>query len=164
MKKKGPSIIFLVVLAVGALSLAALYAYLYISLVKVGERQRDFAGEIRNADKIIQGETENRERIMRYFVKEGEQAAFVSGLERACTDFSIKCGTRSLSETEGGAGAPKLLSMIISAEGPFDGVMGLLAYLETSPYPIEVTRSALFAKEAEWEGVFDLSVPVLITQ
>ena len=174
MKKLSSTKILLIILGVAALILIGLYIYFLMSLSKIGEKQRDFAGEIVNADRIIREEKQNREKLVTYFLKDGEQALFVSNLESMCSQLSLDCLTQSLNETKEANGATKLLVMVIAAQGSFANVNALLNYFETAPYPIVLSKSGLFAKETqgprgtagptEWEGVFELSVPVLINQ
>ena len=161
----------LLIFAISAVALAGLYVFLLLSLSKVGDRQRDFAGDIKNADKIIREEKANKDAFSGYFLKDGEQAQFVSGIESACAARSLSCDTRSLNETSDPSGAVKTLDIVMSADGSFANITDLLTSFEKSPYPITISKSSLFAKESEnpavavgWQGVFSLSVPVLISQ
>ncbi len=165
MKKSSPLLIALIALIVGALALGALYVYSFLSLSKMEERQRSFAGEIKNADKIIVRENQNKEKLEQYFVTDGEQAAFVSEIEGLCFRLSLLCDPGSLSEAPETPESVKLFSLGISAQGSFDSVIALADYFESSPYPIILSKSTLTSKGEEgWGGVFQFSVPVLITQ
>lgn len=169
MKKLSSHITLLIVSVVGALALCALYAYLLASLIKFEERQQNFAGEIRDSNMVIAEETVNKAALAGYFLKEGEQALFVSGLESSCFTRSLICDTRALMETPDASGGPaKVLGMTLFTQGSFTDISGLLKELETSPYPIIIHKTSLSSKESEagtsgWEGVIELSVPVLIT-
>ena len=165
MKKKSPLIVVLTGLIVISLCLAGLYAYLFINFLKMGEEQKNFAGEIRNADKIITQEKKNKEIIEKYFVKEGEQASFVYKLEATCRQLSLKCDTKSLSEVlKEGNEKIKDLSVTISADGSLSNVISLVKYFESAQYPIILSRSVITANVGQWQGMFDLTVPVLINK
>lgn len=162
MKKISPSTTALTIIILVSLILAGLYVYLFITLSKMGEEQKNFAGEIRNADKIITQEKKNKETLEKYFVKEGEQASFVYNLESTCRQLSLKCDTKSLSETlvEGNERV-KELGVTISADGSLTNVISLVKYFESAQYPIVLSRSVITANVSQWQGMFDLNVPVL---
>ncbi len=163
MKKLPPSTITLALLSVGAMLLAVLYAYLFSSLSDAGEKHQNFAGEIKNAEKIIREEKENSAKLSAYFIKDGEQADFVSGIEASCAELSLECDNRFLSESAADVGPIKILSMGISAKGSFENITALLARFESSPYPIVLSRVSL-SSGTGWEGSFEFSVPVLIIE
>jgi type IV secretory pathway VirJ component len=165
MKKISPSTTALTIIILVSLVLAGLYVYLFITLSKMGEEQKNFAGEIRNADKIITQEKKNKETLEKYFVKEGEQASFVYNLEATCRQLSLKCDTKSLSEAlVEGSERVKELSVTISADGSLSNVISLVKYFESAQYPIILSRSVITANVGQWQGMFDLTVPVLINQ
>lgn len=165
MKKISPSTKALTMIILVSLVLAGLYVYLFITLSKMGEEQNNFAGEIRNADKIIIQEKKNKEVLEKYFVKDGEQASFVYNLEATCRQLSLKCDTKSLSEAlvEGNEKV-KELSVTISADGSLTNVISLVKYFESAQYPIVLSRTVITANVGQWQGMFDLNVPVLINQ
>jgi hypothetical protein len=165
MKKISPSTTALTIIILVSLILAGLYVYLFITLSKMGEEQKNFAGEIRNADKIITQEKKNKETLEKYFVKEGEQASFVYNLEATCRQLSLKCDTKSLSEVQNeGNEKIKELGVTISADGSLSNVISLVKYFESAQYPIMLSRSVITANVGQWQGMFDLTVPVLINQ
>ncbi len=162
MKKLSPTTITLITLAGSVVLLGALYAYLFYSLIKMGEKRHNFAGEIKNADNLIKEEGEARGKLSSYFIKDGEQAEFVSSIESACAELSLSCDTLSLSESVSDGSSPiKMLSMVIEANGSFENLNTLLARFERSKYPLVLSR-VMFT--SGWEGSFTLSVPVLTTE
>jgi len=175
MKKISPTITSLVILIGIAVVLVVVYIYLFLSLTKLGEKQRDFAGDIQNANQIITEESANKEKLTSYFVNDGEQAFFVSALESQCRKLSLKCFVQSLTETDDTANPVKVLDVSITSEGSLDGVTMLLSSFEKSSYPIEIKRSSLVSKviagttassssRVVWVETTDLSVPVLINK
>jgi hypothetical protein len=58
----------------------------------------------------------------------------------------------------------KDLSVTISADGSLSNVISLVKYFESAQYPIILSRSVITANVGQWQGMFDLTVPVLINK
>jgi hypothetical protein len=172
MKKISPTTIVLVIVTLVALSLALLYGYLFISLSGNVKNQEAMPGKVKNAQGIIRTEEENRNKLVSYFVTEGEQAAFVSSLESLCQSLSLSCTILSLDETTDPSGITKTLTVSVAAEGARSNISQLITRFESSQYPLIIEKAVLTAKSqveaatstpSEWEGVFTMTLPVLIT-
>lgn len=162
MKKNSTLQIILASTAILAVGLGALYVYLFLSLSHMGEDQLGKAGEIKDANRILKEEKLNEKKIGVYFLREGEQAGFVSSLESRCVGLSLSCTTTSLTENEESGGVIKLLSVSMSANGTLSNINRLLSYFETANYPIEVRKTNITSKEEGWSAAFEITVPVLI--
>ncbi len=108
------------------------------------------------------------------FIKNGEEASFISSTEALCGELSLSCTIRSL-EVASEAGAPasvSLFKLTVDSEGSFENVMSLLNRFENSHYPIKLSLLDLSTergastggtntKEAVWRGTFSISLPEL---
>ena len=146
------------------LGCAALYFFLYLSLAEMKDERLAFAGGIRDAGRIIAQEDANKEILSRYFIKDGEQALFVSSIESSCRDMNLVCTISSLDESSAAESSIKILRASISAQGSFEGVLLFLKSFERSPHPLQISRMSFNAAGDGilWRGAFTIEVPVLI--
>lgn len=166
MKKISPLIVILSLTVLIAVGCATLYVFLYMSLAEMKDKRLAFAGGIRNAESIIAQEDANNMVLSMYFVKDGEQASFVSSIESSCREKGLICDISSLDESAASADSIKILRASISAQGAFSSVLSFLKSFEQSPYPLQISRTTFTSAGADdqWRGTFDIEVPVLISQ
>ncbi len=152
------------VLTLVVIILGSLYIYLVLSLYDTDEVEIERMSQIANAGAVLKEEQNNTSKLSIYLIPDGTQALFVSSLEASCASFNLSCTTSSLSEAPEGSGITKLLNMNFVARGSLQGLHSMITNIETSIYPIDISKVSLNYKEGQWEGMFEITAPVLITQ
>lgn len=169
MKKISSNVVGVIFLAIVLLGLVSLYSYLFISLSLMGKKQEVIAVDIKDAEAILMTEGENVKKLSAYFIKEGEEAAFVSSIESYCKTISLECSTDSLNEVVDPTGKTKVLGAVVSADGTLLNMNKFLSHLESVDYPIMVERMFLSRENKEvaasstpWKAVLEITVPVMM--
>lgn len=164
--------LILVVSVIIFIALGALYLFLLGSLSDLRQSRAAFAVGIKDAGKILKQEELNTAALTPHFVKDGEEASFISSIESLCQTLSLTCSVSSLNESGASADSIKIFHLSVSSQGRYEKVMDLLEEFERSHYPIMIIKADFTSSGREavasstvsrWHGIFDIDVPVLVS-
>jgi len=161
MKKLSLIQVYAILSIMVALFLGGLYGYFLYSLFSIKNERLTHVEELQMSSGKEISKKEN-EKIREYFVFAGEEALFVSSLEKDCTDRGLVCETQSLEESlpNSDIASLQILKINLIARGDFSSIVNLLTYFEYHPYLLTLSNIKISVGEVG-EGSFTISVPVV---
>jgi Tfp pilus assembly protein PilO len=163
MKNKTNTYLILVTLIAIAATGGFSYAVRYIS--GLAEKTSELKTEIESKEikirhvlktnKSAEKTSEDRIKLMQYFVKANGAIDFVSALEAQASNFSLKYNTNSIDNTETDAlssQGKQLLKISMSLSGSWKNIVKFITYVESLPYALNIEKAQLTS-----EGIKDVN-------
>ncbi|MCF7865753.1 MAG: type 4a pilus biogenesis protein PilO [Candidatus Pacebacteria bacterium] len=143
----------LILISIITLCVVGCFYYVVTYVSSLSQKSADLKGEIeskqikinhiQNVNKSAEKTSGDAVKIMEHFIKPDGSIDFISSVESAAADFSLKYNTNSIENVEYeelSSQGKQILKISMSLSGGWKNILKFLTYIESLPYAVRVDK------------------------